>query len=99
MQQADEIADWFEAEGPSPENEIPVSEYFLGLLADVSPLGAPHVPEVVGLARNAGASWHQIGEVLSLSAAEAEREFGHGFQPAEAATAQTRRSPQPADAA
>ena len=83
IQHADEIADWFEAEGPSPENEIPVSEYFLGLLADVRRSGANKVLEAVVLARNAGASWHQIGEVLGISATEAERRFGHVVEPAQ----------------
>ena len=83
MQHSDDIADWFEAEGPSPENEIPVSDYFLGLLADVRRSGAIKVLEAVVLARNAGASWHQIGEVLGMPAAEAERRFDHAVEPAQ----------------
>lgn len=72
---AEETADWFEKEGPSPENEIPVAEYFLGLLADVRDLGSEKVCGAVDLARNAGASWQQIGDVLGLSSFEAEMEF------------------------
>ena len=73
---AEETADWFEKEGPSPENEIPVAEYFLGLLADVQDLGSEKVCGAVELARNAGASWQQIGGVLGLSGSEAEQQFG-----------------------
>ena len=75
IRHADEIADWFEAEGPPPENEAPVSEYFLGLLGDVLDLGADKVCGAVELARRAGASWQQIGEVLEISRSEAERQF------------------------
>ena len=76
IESQDEIADWFEAEGPSPENEIPVSEYFLGLLGDVRDQGADKVHGTVELARRAGASWQQIGKVLGLSGSDAERQFG-----------------------
>lgn len=75
IRHAEETADWFEAEGPSPENEIPVAEYFLGLLADVRDLSIDKVRGAVELARRAGASWHEVGEVLGLSASEAERQF------------------------
>lgn len=71
----DEIADWFEAEGPSPDNTIPVSEYFLGLLADVQNLDADKVRGAVELARHAGATWQQIGDVLGVPGSEAERRF------------------------
>ena len=75
IRHAEKIADWFETEGPSPENEIPVAEYFLGLLADVRDLGPEKVCGAVALARDAGASWRQIGEVLGISSSEAERQF------------------------
>ena len=78
---AEAIADWFEAEGPSPENEIPVAEYFLGLLADVRDLGSEKVCGAVELARNAGASWQQIGEVLGISGSGAERQFDSAARP------------------
>lgn len=74
IENAEAIADWFEAEGPSPENEIPVSEYFLGLLADVRSLGEDKVRGAVELARRAGASWRQVGDVLGISSSEAERQ-------------------------
>ena len=76
IENQDEIADWFETEGPSPENQMPVSEYFLGLLADVGAQGADKVHGAVELARRAGASWQQIGKVLGLSGSEAEQQFG-----------------------
>ena len=71
----EELADWFEAEGPSPDNAIPASEYFLGLLADVRDAGARHVCDAVELALRAGATWQQIGHVLGVSDSEAERRF------------------------
>ncbi len=73
---AGKTADWFESEGPSPDNEIPVSDYFLGLLADVQHLGNEKVRDVVELALGAGATWCQIGEVLGISSEQAERRFG-----------------------
>lgn len=75
IRHAEEIADWFETEGPSPENEIPVAEYFLGLLADVQSQGEDKVRGAVCLARGVGASWRQIGVVLGVSSSEAERQF------------------------
>ncbi|MCY4424126.1 MAG: hypothetical protein OXC06_13775 [Acidimicrobiaceae bacterium] len=75
IRQAEKIADWFETEGPSPENEVPVAEYFLGLLADMRSLGEDEIRGAVELARGGGASWRQIGEVLGISSSEAERQF------------------------
>lgn len=83
IRQADEIADWFEAEGPSPDNAIPASEYFLGLLGDVRDLGAEKVCGAVELAHRAGASWQQIGEVLGISRSAAERQFDPGVEQAQ----------------
>ena len=75
IEHQDEIADWFETEGPSPDDEMPVVDYFLGLLVDVRDLGAEKVCGAVELARGAGASWQQIGRVLELSGSAAQRQF------------------------
>ncbi len=76
LRDAEKIADWFESEGPPPETEIPVSEYFLGLLADVVHLGDEKIKGVVNLSIGAGASWCQIGEVLGITSEQAEQRFG-----------------------
>lgn len=73
----DELADWFEQHGPSPDNRRPIKEYWLECIAEVrgtSPWGK--IAELVAAARNTGASWLQIGEALDISAASAEHRFG-----------------------
>ena len=76
IEEAEELADWFEAEGPSPENQRPVSEFFLGCIVDALSLGDDHaIAEAVSAARDAGVSWSQIGHVLGVSGSEAERRF------------------------
>lgn len=73
----DEIADWFEKHGPSPESRRPVSEFYLGCIADALSGGLhQQVPEAVAAARRAGASWEQIAEAVGTSATEAEQRFG-----------------------
>ena len=51
-------------------------EYYLECIVDARELGWSEVAEKVVLARNAGASWHSVGEVLGMSATEAQRQFG-----------------------
>ena len=72
---AEHLADWFEAEGPSPENQAPVLDYYLELLADIHTAKEAALAEAVGLVRERGASWEQIAEVLDLTVSEAERRF------------------------
>ena len=81
----DEIADWFEQHGPCPDNPIPASDYFLGLLADFRGLDTDTVSGAVELARNAGADWQQIGEVLGASADAAQERFGALAAPSKSA--------------
>lgn len=71
-----EIADWFETAGPSPDTEMPVSEYWLGLLADVRDLDDGKVSGAVESARKAGASWQQVAEALGISEDAAQERFG-----------------------
>ena len=87
IESQDELADWFERHGPSPENSIPVSEYFLELLGDVQHSGADKICGAVELARDAGATWQQVGEVLGLPAEAAREQFGEFAASASAASA------------
>lgn len=76
MEQAEALADWFEAEGPSPDNWRPVEEYYLEYIVEVREAARSGIAELVVAARKAGASWLRVGEALDISAAEAEHCFG-----------------------
>lgn len=73
---ADDLADWFEQHGPSPGNRRPMKEYWLEYVAEVRDQPRGKIAELVAAARRAGASWLQIGEALDVSAASAEHRFG-----------------------
>ena len=85
IEQADELADWFEKHGPSPENQRPVAEYYLDYIADVRHSARVEIAEAVVAAREAGASWSQVAEVVGTSAAEAEQRFGPAVEQAQSA--------------
>ena len=74
-EQAEELADWFEVAGPSPDNQRPVEEYYLEYIAEAKHLVRADIGGLVVAARNAGATWHQVAGALNVSAAEAERRF------------------------
>ena len=38
LEQAEELADWFEEKGPSPDNQRPVEEYYLEYVAETRDL-------------------------------------------------------------
>lgn len=73
IERQDELADWFESEGPSPENRRPVWEFFLGIAARAA--SPCEQAEAVGAALRAGASWQQVGEAFDLSADDAAEHF------------------------
>lgn len=89
MEQAEELADWFEAHGPSPDSQRPVEEYYLEYIVEVRHTARARIAELVAAARNAGASWLQIGEALDISAASAEHRFGSVVELAQAAQAES----------
>ncbi len=76
MEQAEELADWFEEHGPSPDSKRPVEEYCLEYITEVRDTARAEIAGLVVAARNAGASWLQIGGALDISAASAEHRFG-----------------------
>jgi len=76
MEQAEELADWFEEHGPSPDSKRPVEEYYLEYITEVRDTARAEIAGLVVAARNAGASWLQIGGALDISAASAEHRFG-----------------------
>ncbi|MCY4424132.1 MAG: hypothetical protein OXC06_13805 [Acidimicrobiaceae bacterium] len=95
IDEAEELADWFERHGPPPENQRPVSEFFVGCVVDAVSLGdGREIAEAVLAARNAGVSWLQIGEALDISSADAENRFGPAVELAQTAQEETR-DPEP----
>ena len=80
--QAEELADWFEEHGPSPESQRPVAEYYLDYIAEVRHSARVEIAEAVVAARKAGASWSQVAEVVGTSAAEAEQRFNPAVEQA-----------------
>lgn len=91
VEEAEQLADWFEQHGPPPENQRPVSEFFVGCVVDAVSLGdCREVAEAVSAARNAGVSWSQVGEALDIPAADAEHRFGPVVERAQSAQGQTR---------
>lgn len=88
IEEAEELADWFEAEGPSPDNWRPANEYYLECITEVREAARSEIAELVVSARKAGASWLQIGEALGASAAEAKLRFGSAVELAPAAQEQ-----------
>ena len=89
MEQAEELADWFEAHGPSPDSKRPVEEYYLEYITEMRDTARAEIAELVAAARDAGASWLQIGEALDISAASAEHRFGSVVELAQATQAES----------
>lgn len=81
-ERAEQLADWFEASGPSPDSQRPVADYYLEYIAEIRHRTWGEVAAAVSAARNAGATWPQIGEALAVSAAEAESRFGRAVEAA-----------------
>ncbi len=68
------LADWCEAGGPPPENEIPVADYFLRCAVEDGE-SEQHIAERVAAALSSGTSWQRVAEILEMSIGEAERRF------------------------
>ena len=64
---------------------MPVEEYYLEYITEVRDAARAEIAELVAAARNAGASWLQIGEALDISASSAEHRFGSVVELAQAA--------------
>ncbi len=65
-----------EADGPPPENEIPVADYFLQCAVEDGE-SEQHIAERVAAALSNGTSWKRVAEILGVSVGEAERRFAH----------------------
>ncbi len=70
------LADWCEASGPSPGNEIPVAEYLLRCSVEDGD-DEQQIGERVAAALSGGTSWTRVAEILGVSVDEAERRFAH----------------------
>ena len=91
LEEAEKLADWFEQHGTSPENQQPVSQFFIGCIVDAVRLGdARDIAAAVLAARNARVSWFQIGDALNVSARDAEHRFGAVVELAQAARKKVR---------
>ncbi len=71
----DEVADWCEAFDWSEAQEIPLAEFYLGCAAAASPTNKPQLLEAISAARASGSTWARIGEILGLSAQDAEDHY------------------------
>lgn len=74
-EEAEELADWFERHGPSPDHKRPVKEYYIEYISEEKDSAWAEIAELVVAARKAGASWLEIGEALGKSATESEAQF------------------------
>jgi len=70
------LADWCEASGPPPENEIPVADFFLQCAVEDGE-SEQHIAERVAAALSSGTSWQRVAEILGMSVGDAERRFAH----------------------
>ncbi len=70
------LADWCEAAGPPPENEISVADYFLRCAVEDGE-SEQHLAERVAAALSAGTSWVRVADILGVSVGEAERRFAN----------------------
>ena len=69
------LADWCEAYGPSPENEKPVSEFFLSCVADHACMDEAETADYVSLALARGVSWSRVAEALGMSVVGTQNRF------------------------
>lgn len=83
LDNADELADRFEAFDPSLAEEVPVHEYELRRAARATSRRHPRIVEAVATARRAGTTWTRIGEILGISGPEAERCYDGATEPLE----------------
>ena len=77
VHRCDEIADHMESFEPSEAEVVPGAEYLLMRAARRRSADAAELANSVAEARDAGATWTRIGEILGLGAAEAEQFYGH----------------------
>lgn len=83
LDNADELADRFEAFDPSEADELPVSEYLLQRAARGNSTSEAHIVAAVIAARQSGTSWDRIGKILGIPGPEAERCYGRATEPLE----------------
>ena len=71
----DAVADWCEAFDWSEAADIPAAEFYLGCAAEVRPMNETQLLKAISAARANGTSWERIGEILDLSAQDAEDRY------------------------
>ena len=81
LDNADELAERFEAFDPSLAEEVPVHEYELRRAAGAANRRHSRVVGAVATARRAGTTWTRIGEILGISGPEAERCYDGTTEP------------------
>ena len=77
VHRCDEIADHIESFDPSEAEVVPGAEYLLMRAARRRSADAAELATSVAEARDAGATWIRIGELLGLGPTEAEQLYGH----------------------
>lgn len=73
LNDADELADRFEAFDTSAACEIPVNEYLLERSLRTNPEDNLEIARAVAAARQVGTAWSRIGQIMEMSADEAEQ--------------------------
>ena len=83
LDNADELADRFEAFDPSEAVEVPVAEYLLHRAVRAHPNDQARLIEALATAREAGTPWTRIGEILGMSGPDAEEWYESLARPLE----------------
>ncbi|MEY2627985.1 MAG: hypothetical protein RJB08_1744 [Actinomycetota bacterium] len=73
---ADELAQQFENFDPDTASEIPVEEFLLQRAVVARARSEQQLIESVSRARNAGMTWHRVGELMGTSAQAAQQRYG-----------------------
>lgn len=81
LDNADELAERFEAFDPSLAEEVPIHEYELRHAARATRRHHARVAGAVATAREAGTTWTRIGEILGIPGPEAKRCYERATEP------------------
>ena len=83
LDNADELADQFEDFDPAQAEDVPISEYLLERAVRARVTSEKHLVEAVATAREGGASWDRIGNILGVTGEAAQMRFGSLFDQSE----------------
>ncbi len=81
LDHADELADRFEAFDASAATDIPVHEYLLERSLRTSRGDDVEIARAIAAARRSGTAWSRIGQIMEMSANEAEQWYRDAVGP------------------